>query len=243
MQKEEHVSQVVAIANSTAVWVCSAAIVAVVVVQSILFVRLARKNAAAMGISPEDCALAFRTGLISSLGPAVACFVALVGLMATIGAPIAWQRLSIIGAAPTELAAVSAATAAAGLSGVQLSDPAFTMQALSVTWWTLALNGCGWLVMVALFADKLEVIREKVGGGDTHWLGVMSSAAMIGIFAFLSLNSIVVKMVLQMPQLWAAGASGAAMFLCLKLGETRPRLREYSLGIAIIVGLVAGSLG
>lgn len=233
---------VVAIANSPIIWVCSALTVLVVVVQSLLYYKLAKKNAAAMGISSEDCALAFRTGIISALGPAIACFVALVGLMAIIGGPIAWLRLSIIGAAPTELAAATAATASMGLPSAQLSDPAFTLNALAVTWWTLALNGCGWLIVVALFADRLEEIREKVGGGDTKWLGMLTAASMVGIFAFLTLTSIVSNMHVKYPQLGAAIASGICMFACLKFSERHPKLREYSLGVAILVGLVAGSM-
>lgn len=233
---------IVQIANSPIVWVCSALTVLVVVVQSLLYYKLAKKNAALMGISEEDCALAFRTGVISALGPAIACFVALVGLMSIIGGPIAWLRLSIIGAAPTELAAATAATASMGLPSAQLSDPAFTVEALAVTWWTLALNGCGWLLVVALCADKLETLREKIGGGDTRWMGTLTAAAMVGIFAFLTLTSIVSNMHVKIPQLGAAIASGVTMFACLKFSEKHPKLREYSLGVAIIVGLVAGSM-
>lgn len=233
---------IVAIANSPVIWFCSALTVMVVAVQSLLYYKLARKNAAAMGISEADCALAFRTGIISALGPAIACFVALVGLMAIIGGPTAWMRLSIVGSAPTELAAATAATTSMGLPSVQLSDPAFSMEALAITWWTLALNGCGWLIVVALFADKLESIREKVGGGDAKWMGMLTTASMVGIFAFLTLTSIVSNMHVKFPQLGAAVASGICMFVCLKVAEKYPLLREYSLGVAIIVGLVVGSL-
>ena len=235
-------NEIVEIANSPVIWVCSSIVVLVVAVQAWLYYRLALKHAPDMGMSKEDCGLAIRTGVISCLGPAVACFVALVGLMAIIGGPIAWQRLSVIGAAPTELAVATAATKALGLESAQLTTPGFTMQALSVTWWTLALNGCGWLIVCALFADKLEAIREKVGGGDIKWLGVLSSAAMIGIFAYLTLSACVANLHVRLPQLGAAIASGVCMFICLKLAGKYPRLREYSLGIAIIIGLIAGSI-
>ena len=235
-------NEIVEIANSPVIWACSAAVVLVVVVQALLYYRLAKKNAASMGMSEADCKLAFRTGVISSLGPAIACFVALVGLMAIIGGPIAWQRLAVIGAAPTELASATAATKTLGLESAQLTSPGFTMDALAVTWWTLALNGCGWLIVCTFFADKLETIREKVGGGDIKWLGLLSSAAMIGIFAYLTLSSSVANLEIRYPQLGAALASGVCMFACLKFSEKHPRLREYSLGAAIIVGLVAGSL-
>lgn len=235
-------NKIVEIANSPIIWGCSSIVVLVVAVQAWLYYRLAKKHAADMGMSDADCKLAFRTGVISCLGPAVACFVALVGLMAIIGGPIAWQRLSVIGAAPTELAVATAATKAIGLESAQLTTPGFTMQALSITWWTLALNGCGWLVVCTLFADKLENIREKVGGGDIKWLGVLSSAAMIGIFGYLTLSSCVANLHVRVPQLCAAIASGVSMFACLKFADKHPRLREYSLGIAIIIGLIAGSI-
>ncbi len=40
-------------------------------------------------------------------GPVVAIFIIMVGLMSVIGAPMAWMRLSVIGAAPTELTAAT----------------------------------------------------------------------------------------------------------------------------------------
>lgn len=54
-------------------------------------------------------------GLTSAIGPALGVFVVMLGLMSAIGGPIAWQRLSIIGAAPTELTAATMAAQAQGL--------------------------------------------------------------------------------------------------------------------------------
>ena len=50
---------------------------------------------------------AFKIGLISAIGPACGVFIVMVGLMASIGGPMAWLRLSIIGAAATELSAAT----------------------------------------------------------------------------------------------------------------------------------------
>ena len=62
-------------------------------------------------------------GLISAIGPALGVFIVMVGLMASIGGPMAWLRLSIIGAAATELSAANIGAEACGaVSYTHLND-------------------------------------------------------------------------------------------------------------------------
>ena len=121
---------------------------------------------------------AFRVGLISAIGPALGVFIVMVGLMTSIGGPMAWQRLSIIGAAPTEL---TAATLGAEAAGAELGGAGFTLKVMAVSWFVMALNGAGWLVVTGLFTPALENLRTKMSGGDSKWLVVMSGACSLGI--------------------------------------------------------------
>lgn len=228
------------LANSFPIWICCTFTVSIVFIQSFLYFKLAKKHSISMGADAHDCSKAFKVGVISAIGPGIACFIALLGLMTTIGGPLAWLRLSVIGAAPTELAAVSAATNSMGIPGAVLGDKLYNLNALSVTWWTLALNGCGWLVFCALFADKLDIMREKVGKGDTIWLGVLSTSAMLGIFAYFSINSFVYKFSIKIPELLAVIGSALAMYTCIMLSKKYRFLKEYSLGVAIICGIAFG---
>ena len=91
------------IANSGIAWLLCAATVVITVLQAVLYVRMARKTAREAKIDPTVVKTSFRIGLISAIGPAMGVFIVMVGLMAAIGGPMAWLRLSIIGAAPTEL--------------------------------------------------------------------------------------------------------------------------------------------
>lgn len=102
--------------------------------------RMARKTALEANIPQEVVNTSFRIGLISAIGPAMGVFIVLVGLMAAIGGPMAWMRLSIIGAAPTEL---TAATFGAEASGVELGGAGYGLTAMAVSWFTMALNGAG----------------------------------------------------------------------------------------------------
>lgn len=230
-------NDVVGIANSNIVWVVSSVAVLAVVIQALVFIRLAYKNASHLGVSKGDCDKALRVGAISSIGPAIAVFVALIGLMTTIGGPIAWSRLAMVGSAPTELAVVGAVTSSMGVAGAKLGDLAYTEQVLAVTWWTLALNGIGWLIFCACFAHKMESIRERLGGGDIAWLSLLSSAAMLGIFGYLTLNAVFGARSVNTSALVAAVAGAAAMTGCIQVAKKLPVIREYSLGIAILFGI------
>jgi len=227
--------EILKIANSASVWVAAAPVVILTAIQAVIYSRLARSTAKKLGIPDEKCKIAFNTGLITAIGPSVAIFIVMVGMMSVVGGPISWLRLSIIGAAPTEL---TAAKTGADAVGATFGGANYDINALAASWWTMAINGCGWLLFVGIFSHKLEGLRVKVGGGDIKWLAVLSSAAMLGVFGYL--NSASVK---------AGGGSlisvlgGAiAMVALLKIAEKAPKLKEYSLGIAMLLGMAAAIL-
>lgn len=112
------------------------------------------------------------------------------------------------------------------------------MMALATSWWTMAINGVGWLLLVAVVGKYLEGMREKMGGGDPVWLAVISGAAMLGCFAYLNSSSILAGG----PRLIAAVTGGVSMVIFLNIAKRAPWLREYSLGIAMIIGIVAAAL-
>lgn len=224
--------EILNIANEFGVWIVAAPVVIISAVQAIIFTKLARKTAGELQISEEKCNKAFKTGLLTAIGPVIAIFIVMVGMMSVIGGPISWLRLSIIGAAPTEL---TAAKTAADAAGVQFGGPDYDLNALATSWWTMAINGAGWLVIVGLFTHKLETIRTKVGGGDVKWLAVLSSAAMLGVFGYL--NSGDIKK--GGGGLVAVIVGGVAMVIIIQLTKKIPKLKEYSLGIAMLVGMFA----
>ena len=117
------------IANSSVIWMLCAVTVGIAFLQAILFMCMARRTRLRAGIPAEISSKALRVGLITSIGPALGVFIVMVGLMAAIGGPMAWMRLSIIGAAPTEL---TAATYGAQASGVELGGTGYDLTVMSV---------------------------------------------------------------------------------------------------------------
>ena len=173
----------VKISNLPIFWLLAGFTVFISALQTFLYIREAKKATKVCNVDPEIPKKAFKIGLISAIGPALGVFIIMVGLMSVIGGPMSWLRLSIIGAAPTELTAATYGAQACGLEG--LSDPGYNIQVLAVSWFAMALNGAGWLLFTGFATPGLEKIREKMSGGDMKWLAAMSTACSIGIFAYL----------------------------------------------------------
>ena len=156
-----------AISNLPIFWVLASVTVIVSALQAFLYVRKDNKATKECSIDTTIPKKAFRIGMISAIGPACGVFIVMVGLMAAIGGPMAWLRLSIIGAAATEL---SAATMGATASGVTLGGEGYTLTVLAVSWFAMALNGAGWLIFTGVATPGLEKLRDKMSGGDMGWL-------------------------------------------------------------------------
>jgi len=226
------------ISNLPIMWLLCGITVMVSVIQTALFIRLAKKATKTIELDPEIPAKAFRIGYVSAIGPAAGVFIVMVGLMAAIGGPMSWLRLSIIGAAATELAA---ATNGATAAGVTLGGEGYTLTILAVSWFAMALNGAGWLICTGLFTPSLEKLRDKMSGGDMGWLAMMSAACSIGIFGYLNANSMVKGLNVNVKISAVVIISAIAMmFLGKVVVPKHPKLAEYSLGIAMIVGIIVG---
>ena len=228
-----------AISNLPIFWVLASVTVIISFVQALLYIRQSFAATKACNLDPALPKTAMRIGLVSAIGPAAGVFIVMVGLMASIGGPMAWMRLSIIGAAATEL---TAANLAAESMGLTLGGEGYGLLALAVGWFAMALNGSGWLILTGIATPALETMRDKMSGGDPKWLGVMSAACSIGIFGYLNANSAVNPGVgLKVAPSVTILISALAMIAINKLIVPKmPKLAEYALGIAMIIGIATG---
>lgn len=228
-----NIEQVQKISNAPILWLLCGVTVVVSVIQAVLFMKQSVKVAKEAQLDPSLPKQAFRIGLISAIGPALGVFIVMIGLMASIGGPMAWLRLSIIGAAATEL---SAATIGANAMGVELGSEQYTLVCLAVSWFTMMLNGAGWLLFTSVATPSLESLRNKVSGGDMKWLAVLSGACSLGIFGYLNAGEVLKGIGNTLAVLVGA----ISMVVVTKtLCKKYPKLMEYSLGIAMLIGMAA----
>ncbi len=227
------------VANSPAIWALCAIGVLAVLCETLLFFRLARKTAKAghVKLSPKQCNRALRSGIVSAIGPAFGVFIVMIGLIAVLGGPMSWMRLSVIGGATTELTAASVGVKALG---GDLSEP-LSMVQLSNAWWTMSINACGWLFVVWILGSRMEKVRTKIGGGDDRWMEIFSSAATLGIFgAFCSEYVVTAIQAVDVTVVVAMIVSAIAMAVLMKISEKVIWLKEYCLGLAMVAGIFVG---
>ena len=243
--------EVFQVANNSAVWFLCFIVVAVALIQSLLYIRLSLKAADAIGFERSNVYKGLWTGAVSSVGPSFAVFLVMVGLISAVGAPIAWLRCSIIGSAPIEM---TGAMLGAQAYGVELNSPQYDLNALAASWWTMAVNGIGWLVVAAVLTPHLEKVRAKFGGGDARWLVLIAVAATTGCYGYLSADTIG-KALRNYKKALAAGgsgmvplqpmvatiAAGIAMAVLIRVSKKRPKLREYNLGLAMLAGMIVAA--
>lgn len=224
-----------AVANSWPIWVCACISVGIVFVQSLLYAKEGKKHAPMVGLTNSDCNKALRSGAFAAIGPSIATVIVIMSMIAVIGAPVSWIRLSMIGSAATEL---SAAQISASALGVTLGGEGYGLVEMATAWFTMAINGCGWLIVVVLFTHRMGKLRDKVGGGDSVWLAIITSTACVGLMCDM-VGGYLIKF---SAQTIAALVGGASMYGFVLLSKRYKRLKEFSLGFALIVGLVAGYL-
>lgn len=217
-------------ANSKILWLSCIPVVIIVAIQAITFTKKATKNAELVGLTNKEIKKAFKVGAISAIGPSLGVFLVMLGLMSVVGGPLSWMRLSVIGSAPTEL---TAAQMAAESMNTQIGSKDYTLVHFAAASWIMALNGSGWLLFSGLFTHKLEKFNNKLSSGNVNITAAVGTAATCGAMAYL-LGTNLIKLDGNSISAIAAGIS--TIFLT-KLAKEKPKLKEYNLGIAMVIGM------
>lgn len=225
------------IANDPWMWLMATPVVILTGAQGIIFAKKAfnASEAKVVNLTKEQCVKSFKVGAISAIGPSVSVFIVMLGLMAVIGGPLSWLRLSIIGAAPTEL---TAATMGAKAMGVEFGSPQYDINAFASSVWTMTLNGCGWLLFCGLFTHKLGALKDKVAGGDINLLIQISGAAVVATAGYLLTGHLIAGG----PRLYAGVTAAISMALLDIVSKKMPKIKEYNLGISMLIGMTVAVL-
>ena len=87
------------IQNNLGMWICAAFMIAIILIQAVLYLKLSRKEATTLGLPAEQQKEAMRSAAVTAVGPALALSIMLITLMTTLGGPTAWMRMNDVGPA------------------------------------------------------------------------------------------------------------------------------------------------
>ena len=241
------------IANSPILWIACAVPVCFVVFQALLFLRGARKAAKQLGIEDRRVKSAIKSSAITSIGPSIVVLSGMLSLLVTMGAPVGWMRLSMIGSVMFESIAAGLGTASVG---VTLGTDTMTPEAFGMALWTMILCSIGWVIWATFSANKMDMIENKISGGNTGTLTSIASFAIIGVFSAMCASHLIkpAYLIALATDAVTVGAAwknclacvlGAVIMFVLNTIASKKEikwLREWALTITILAAMIITAL-
>ncbi|OIH85270.1 DUF5058 domain-containing protein [Arthrobacter sp. UCD-GKA] len=225
-------TDILAIANSPVLWACAVGVFLVIVVQSVIYMKAARIAAPHVGMSHAELKTSFRAGAISALGPSLAVVMVAVALLTVFGTPAVLVRIGLIGSVSYETAA---AAIAANTAGAELGGPTYTQAVFGLALAAMSLGGAMWMIATLILTPLLKKGDSALRKVNPAIMLVVPGAAMVAAFMVLGIG--------ELPKSWihvVAFVSSAAIMTGLMViakKVNRPWIKEWALGIAIILSL------
>ena len=168
------------VAGSTLLYVLAIIVVAFVIVQSLIFLIKAWKEAKRIGMDTKKLKKAATSSALFSIVPSLPIIISLFAMMPLLGIPLPWIRLSVIGNASYEL--VAAESASTGLGYASLSEAAtggaevFAAVAIVMT------IGIIWgTAFSAVYQKKLQTTMSDMRKKDVTWVTIMVDCLFVGL--------------------------------------------------------------
>lgn len=159
-------------------------LVAVVLGQSVYFLVKALRRSKEIGMDQKKIRKTIKTAAVFTIAPAVSIVISVITLSKSLGLPLPWLRLSVVGSLSYEAIAASNAVSAMGLELGKI-DSLTAQQFVNITLvMTISILVGIWLVPV--IGKKLLGGMSKLENRDAKWAEIFQNAMFIGmISAFL----------------------------------------------------------
>ena len=229
--------------NHPLLFVIVGAIIAIVLAQSAFFLARAIKRAKELGLG-EHIKKTVISAAIFTIAPAVAVLIGVVALSKSLGIPLPWLRLSVIGSITYETVAAGNALEAANMSaGTTVSDPSIYITIA----WVMTVGIAAGLILVPFVTKKLQSGLAKVGMKDKKWGEIFNNAMFLGmISAFLGYVFCDVGLVVKgdtsgLIPVCVMATSAVVMAICGTIA-TKFKIRwltDYALPMSLIAGMAS----
>ena len=167
--------------NHPILFVLAGVLVAVVLGQSVYFLLKAMKHSKEIGMDQTKIRKTIKTAAIFTIAPAVSIVISVITLAKSLGIPLPWLRLSVVGSLSYEAIAASNAVSAMGMELGKISNlTAQQFVNISLVMTISILVGI-WLVPV--IGKKLLSGMTKLEAKDKKWSEIFQNAMFIGMIA------------------------------------------------------------
>ena len=235
--------------NHPILYILVAILVAVVLGQSVYFLVKALRRSKQIGMDQAKIRKTIKTAAVFTIAPAVSIVISVITLSKSLGLPLPWLRLSVVGSLSYEAIAASNAVSAMGLTLGKI-ESLTAQQFVNITLvMTISIMMGIWLVPA--IGRKLLGGMSSLENRDKKWAEIFQNAMFIGmIAAFLGF------VFCDFSRLWIPGdysptsglipvcvlvVAAVVMVICGLLMK-KPKfawLGDYALPISLILGMAS----
>ena len=235
--------------NHPVLFILAGILVAVVLGQSVYFLIKALRRSKELGMDQKKIKKTMLSAAVFTIAPAVAIVISVMVLSKSLGLPLPWLRLSVVGSMSYETVAANNALQAMGQS-VSSTDLTAQQYVNVLLVMTISIMMGIWLVPV--IGKKLLKGMSSLSNRDAKWADIFQNALFLGmIAAFLGF------VFCDISRLWSPvegysptsglipvcvmGVSALTMVVCGLLMR-KPKLKwlsEYALPISLILGMAS----
>ena len=235
--------------NHPILYVLVGFLVAVVLGQSVYFLVKALRRSKQLGMDQSKIRKTIKTAAVFTIAPAVSIVISVITLSKSLGIPLPWLRLSVVGSLSYEAIAASNAVSAMGLTLGQIDQLTAQQFVNIILVMTISIMLGIWLVPV--IGKKLLSGMSNLEKRDAKWADIFQNAMFIGmISAFLGF------VFCDFSRLWVPGdytpTSGlvpvcvlivsALVMVACGLLMRKPKLKwlnDYALPISLVLGMAS----
>ena len=167
--------------NHPILFVLVGILVAAVLGQSVYFLIKALRRAKAIGMDMSKIRKTIKTAAVFTIAPAVSIVMSVIVLARSLGLPLPWLRLSVVGSLSYETIAAGNAVSAMGLTLGKIDSLSASQYVTIVLVMTISIMVGIWLVPA--IGKKLLGGMKSLSNKDAKWADVLQNAMFIGMIA------------------------------------------------------------
>ena len=223
------------VANSPLMFALCFMVIAIVFVQSVLFIRTAWKRGVEVGIEKSVMKKAMTNSAIFSVIPSLPIIIMLMVLSVPLGQYFPWLRLSVVGSASYESMAANMVATGSGLES--MTDPNMNVAIFTTAMWVMTVGIVWGIIFNIFFMKSLDKFSKKAKASNNTFVPVFSAALFLGMLSVLSIPH--AANVTKPTGIITFIAAAIAAILCSKIARvTKIRaIGEFSLPISLLIGM------
>lgn len=234
--------------NHPILFVLAGILIAVVLGQSVYFLVKALRRSKQLGMDQTKIRKTIKTAAIFTIAPAVSIVISVIALSKSLGLPLPWLRLSVVGSLSYETIAAENAVSAMGLTLGKITELTAQQYVNISLVMTISIMMGIWLVPV--IGKKLLGGMSTLENRDKKWADIFQSAMFIGMIA-----AFVGYVFSDISMLWSTvegvaptaglipvcvmAASALVMVACGLAMQKFKWINDYALPISLLLGMAS----